>query len=732
MKKILLSIMLFSSIVAKAQIDSTQNIKAVVISGNKFAEHKKYIAQKLDIISAKQISKMNAQTTADVLINSGKVFVQKSQQGGGSPVVRGFEASRILLIVDGVRLNNAIFRAGHLQNIVTIDNNILDRVEVLYGPASTIHGSDALGGVILLKTKEPVLGNKDKITFNAANTLLRYATVNNENTAHVDFSFGNKKFGSLSSVTYSTFDDLKMGRNAPDSIIKLWKKNYNIVHENGVDTIIKNKNPFIQVSSGYEQIDLLQKFIFIQNKKIKHSVNLQYSTSSNIPRYDRLGETNSIGLPTNAEWYYGPQKRAMAVYQFEAKNLHPFIDEMLANVSYQSLEESRNNRKYKNYDLQMRTENIHVIGANFAIKKSIETHEITTGIDGQFNNLKSVAIKKNIITTKETLLDTRYPDGKNKMNLLGIFAQHTWKMFDGQLVLNDGLRFSYNNLNSSIINNSTQFNLPFKNIKQQNKSLTGNLGLIYMPDENYRASINYSTAFRSPNFDDMTKIFESIKGQQLIVPNVNLKPEKTQNIDVSIAYDSKQFHFETWGFYTNFKNAIVTDEFTFNDQDSILYDGQMTKVYASQNKAKAFVYGAGASLNYKINKAFSAYGSINYTYGRIDEDSILKPLDHITPTYGTLGLKYDVGKWYHEFYAIYNSKKTIQNYNLTGEDNIQYATPNGLPAWTTINFRAGVFVHPHFQLQGGVENILDKGYRYLASGFSAGGRNFIFAARYIF
>ncbi|MBP6456600.1 MAG: TonB-dependent receptor [Chitinophagaceae bacterium] len=724
--------MLFSYIVAKAQIDSTQNIKAVVISGNKFAEHKKYIAQKLDIISAKQISKMNAQTTADVLINSGKVFVQKSQQGGGSPVVRGFEASRILLVVDGVRLNNAIFRAGHLQNIISIDNNILDRMEILYGPASTIHGSDALGGVISMKTKDPVLGLKDKISFNAANALLRYATVNNENSAHVDFSFGNKKFASLSSISYSKFGDIRMGRNAPDSIINLWKKNYNIVNENGVDTFCKNNDPYTQVSSGYNQIDLLQKFIYQQNVQMKHSLNLQYSTSSNIPRYDRLGETDTNGLLTNAKWYYGPQKRGMAVYQFEYKNISRYIDEMMANVSYQALEESRNNRKYKNYGLQMRTENINVIGFNLAGKKSLEKHEITAGIDGQLNDLKSTAIKKNILTNVETKLDTRYPDGKNNMNLLGIFVQHNWKMFDGKLVLNDGLRFNSSNLKSTIIDTSIQFKLPFQNLEQSNKSLTGNIGLIYMPDDNYRATINYSTAFRSPNFDDMAKVFESIKGQRLVVPNVNLNPEKTQNIDISFAYNTNKFHFETWGFYTNFKDAIVSDVFQLNGQDSVLYDGVMTKVYASQNKAKAFLYGGGISLSYNFSKEFSAFGNYNYTYGRIDEDSTLKPLDHIPPAYGTIGIKYDAGKWYQEFYAIYNGKKTLQNYNLTGEDNLAYATPNGLPAWTSINFRTGVFVHPHFQLQGGVENILDKGYRTLASGFSAGGRNFIFAARYIF
>ena len=101
------------------------------------------------MISAKTIAGTNAQNTGDLLINTGKIFVQKSQQGGSSPVLRGFEASRVLLVIDGVRMNNAIYRSGHLQNIITNDQNSLSRVEVMYGPSSTIYGSSRIISAIL-------------------------------------------------------------------------------------------------------------------------------------------------------------------------------------------------------------------------------------------------------------------------------------------------------------------------------------------------------------------------------------------------------------------------------------------------------------------------------------------------------------------------------------------------------------------------------------------------------
>ena len=79
------------------------------------------------------------------------ITIQRSQAGGGSHNIRGFEANRILLIIDGVKLNNTIYRSGHLQSILSIDPFIIDNLSVLHGPASVFYGSGALGGAIVIK-----------------------------------------------------------------------------------------------------------------------------------------------------------------------------------------------------------------------------------------------------------------------------------------------------------------------------------------------------------------------------------------------------------------------------------------------------------------------------------------------------------------------------------------------------------------------------------------------------
>src|SRR4030095_9895710 len=223
MKKIILlifiSALLHAFIFAQDQTDTARKISVldeVVFSANKFAERKRYIVQRIDVIPRRFIAQVNAQNTGDLLINTGNVFVQKSQQGGSSPVLRGFEASRVLLVVDGIRMNNAIYRAGHLQNVITVDQNMLDRLEIMYGPSSTLYGSDALGGMVHMITKPVKVATAGESFSSSGTGFLRYSSVNDEKTGHFDINLGTRKFGFLTSVTYSYFGDMRMGDQYPD------------------------------------------------------------------------------------------------------------------------------------------------------------------------------------------------------------------------------------------------------------------------------------------------------------------------------------------------------------------------------------------------------------------------------------------------------------------------------------------------------------------------------------
>jgi len=704
------------------------DLDEVIISVNKFEETKKSVSQQIQVINSKQIEISQAQSTADLIANSGNVFVQKSQMGGGSPVIRGFEASRILLVVDGVKMNNLIYRSGHLQNIVTMDNAILDRVEVLFGPSSTVYGSDALGGVIHMYTKKPLFAGYEEKTKLKVNAMIRYGSVNNEMTGHFDFNLGSEKLASLTSFTISSFDDLKGGRKQnPFYTNSYGERPYYVERINGKDSLLKNSNRYLQVQSGYSQYDLLQKFSYKQNEKITHGLNLQFSNSTNVPRYDRLTDPDGTGLRF-AEWYYGPQARFLAAYDVKRVDHNSFFQTVSAGINFQEIEESRHSRRFNRSELSHRTENVNVYGLDVDIQRITEKHKFHIGVEGQYNTLVSTAFEENIDTHAHSPLDTRYPDGDNSMSDVAGYISHGWKINDA-LTLTDGIRIGLTSLSSSFVDTSF-YHLPFTKAEQNNTVYSGSLGLIHNPSDDLKLSVLVSTGFRSPNVDDLSKVFESAPGL-VIIPNPELKPEKTINTEFGITrVFNKKSSWENSVFYTNFIDAIVTREYQLNGQDSIYYDGTFSKVMANQNAGEAFIYGFSSNFRSQCTDNLNLNLSMNYTYGRVKTDSSDYPLDHISPFMMRFQLSYNYKKFSSDLSVNYNGWKKLNNYYLNGEDNDQYATAEGMPAWFTLNLRANYKIHMYLSLQGGIDNVFDTQYRTFASGINAPGRNFIAALRF--
>ncbi|MFT3845651.1 MAG: TonB-dependent receptor [Lacibacter sp.] len=757
-KLILFTVSVYACIYTYGQDTLAKELNEIVISASKFPEKKVNVAQRIDVINSKFIGRVNAQNTGDLLINTGNVFVQKSQQGGSSPVIRGFEASRVLLIIDGVRLNNLIYRSGHLQNAITVDQNMLENMEVLYGPASTLYGSDALGGVVHFRTKAPKLSTKEKSTYVSGNGFARYSSANEEKTIHADFNIGWKKIAWLQSYTYSDFGDMKMGGKYSDKYSGFGRRDSFVTRINGTDTVVKNSNTRIQKFSGYKQWDILQKLLFQQSEKVTHTLNFQYSNTSDVPRYDRLQDKRNFGGSIGntlryAEWYYGPQTRLLTSYNLLIAKAG-FFNAINLNINYQDIEESRVTREFKRYDrLDGRFEKVKVGGFVIDTRKIWVNNELTIGADGQLNDLKSTATRTNINTGAVTKLDTRYPDGKNKMNNFGFYAQHLYKFKNTKFVLNDGVRIQSTNLRSTLVDTALLFHLPYTEIKQNNVTVTGNAGLIYNPSVSTKLSFSLATGFRAPNVDDLAKIFESsTSAKQLVVPNPDIKPEKTFNADIALNQSfGKSVRIELNGFYTWFRDALVKAPFKLNGQDSVVYYGVKSQVLANTNANKAYLYGFSGAVYASFAKYFLFSSTISLTKGRFETDNSKnssvyekqsngsytlvskkvssKPLDHIPPVFGKTSISYQQKKVFAEVFALYNGWKHLNEYNADGEDNSQYATADGMPGWVTFNLRTSYSFSNKISVQFAVENIFDRNYRCFASGFSAPGRNFILALR---
>ena len=198
---------------------SILNMDEIVISASKWKQKKSELAAKVSVVSNKEIQLLNPQTAADLLTISGKVFVQKSQQGGGSPMIRGFATNRLLYAIDGVRMNNAIFRAGNIQNIISLDPFSIEKTEIVFGPGSVIYGSDAIGAVMSFKTLTPRLSFDDK-TLISGNAFTRLSSVNGEKTVHADVNVGLKKWAFVTSISHNNYGDLVMGSDGPNEYLR--------------------------------------------------------------------------------------------------------------------------------------------------------------------------------------------------------------------------------------------------------------------------------------------------------------------------------------------------------------------------------------------------------------------------------------------------------------------------------------------------------------------------------
>lgn len=704
---------------------NSQTENETVVSANRTAEKRKDVAQKIQVIRSGDIQFQQQTSMADVLQNSGSVFVQKSQLGGGSPIIRGFETNKVLIVVDGIRMNNAIYRGGHLQNVITLDQANMDRVELVFGPGSVMYGSDAIGGVMAFQTKNPTLSSTEDILVKAG-AYTRYFSAASGYAANAQVNVATKRFGSLTSFSYANYGDLRQGSQRNEAMGNLGVRNWYVDRINGKDSMVLNLDSNLQVGSGYSQYDILQKFTFIQKQGVTHQLNFQLSNSGNIDRYDRL-TLMSGAKPKFAEWYYGPQFRLLSAYSLELTNPTLLYDRARVVLAYQGIEESRIDRRFQKDTRNHRIENLTILTLNTDFMKRHSKHEFRYGVDAYINQVNSTAFAENIQTGDQAPLDTRYPDGGSSMNGAALYLSHTYELSD-HLIINDGIRVSQVNL-SAKFKDQTFFPFPFNSIQQNHTALNGNLGLIYMPTTKWRFTLNGSTAFRAPNVDDLTKVFESVPGN-VVVPNPDLKSEFAYNGEFGLNYSINN-HFAIGGnFYATFlRNALTVQNSTFDGADSIMYDGQLSQVMTTTNAARARVLGAELFLNAKISNNFVFQATYNYTNGRILTDTVPYPLDHIAPAFGKAALLYTKMKLRTEFFVQYSGWKKLADYNLIGEDNFSYATPAGMPSWYTLNLRLNYAFSRNLSVQVACENILDRNYRMFASNISAPGRNFIITLR---
>lgn len=706
-------------------LPSQITLDVAIIAASRWRQNAQDMPGKARSLDQDQLSLRTPPNTSDWLGSSGEVFVQKSQLGGGSPMIRGFSANRLLYAVDGVRMNTAIFRSGNLQNVISLDPFAIKSTEILFGPGSVMYGSDAIGGVMAFETLTPSLTD-NSISGNVSG---RFSTAYSEKTFHTDLSYGSGKWSFLTSATHFDYGDLKMGKNnGPDSYLR---KEYQVT-ENGTDFQVTNPNPLVQSGSGYKQLNLMQKISLQANEKTIWDYGFHYSKSTDIPRYDRLIEKIDGNLRF-VRWDYGPQMWMMNNVRLTHSSTSKWFNQVKIIAAHQYFEESRFDRRFAEKNEFSRSEKVNAFSLNMDFLKNLkEESYLTYGFESVLNQVNSEGKVTDISSNQVNTASARYP--KSEWSSIAAYGNFHSKLA-GNLQFQTALRYNYTNLNADFSNNVKFYPLPISNSKNRYHSITGNVGLIFKPEPSFSISPLLSTGFRAPNVDDIGKIFDSEPGT-VLVPNPNLKPEYAYNAEINL---NKHFHnrvrIDFTAFYTLLDQALVRRSFTLNGESEILYNGELSQVLALQNGAFARVYGVQTGVEIALSKNLLLTSRYNLQKGVEElEDESTSPSRHAAPAFGLTRLSYQSKKLKLELTSMYNSERPFEDMPLEeiGKPAIYAIDENGnpfAPKWAIFNINAVFDIQKWIQLSAGIENISDQRYRPYSSGIVASGRNITFGIK---
>lgn len=725
----------------RVELDFSSNfLPEVILSSSRTQRERKNIAEQVSVLSEASIRKINPGTSGELVASAPGVLLQQTQLGGGSPNLRGMEANRVLLVVDGVRLNNAIYRTGHLQNIITIDPSIMERTEVLYGASSITHGSDAVGGAIHFYSKLPEVGLDDQIS---GKLNLKYANAADEARVAGEVKVSLEDIAFITSASAIIFEDLRMGtlRSHGDQDwgkVPLFSTNTNTQFS---PVSAENRDPNLQRNTGYRQFDLFQKIHYKINDNHRLIANVQFSNSDIIPRFDKLTETDDEGELKFAEWYYGPQRRLLSQlrYDFDGGGYGLLYDKGSISLAYQRIEESRVNRRLGSFERNFQVEDLDIVNINMDFTKKISDQTtLQYGTESMLNYLESTAktekitVEEGSIVQTESIatVDTRYPNDGNTYHIFGGYAsvEHDWT--ENQTI-KLGLRSDATL--STMRWRDTE--VPGLNTRDgvtefgyRNINLTFSSTYIYRPTERWRLSAVLGSGVHTPNIDDLGKVRE--KNGKLTVPNTSLRPETTISSELGFQYSdkSKGFYVQAHLYYARIFDYIARDKYIdpTTDTDRTVYQGEVVSLLANQNIGQAHIYGGTAEATTHFLSHFRVQTDLAYTLGRRIGNDL--PLPSIPPLFGKTSFEFEYNKFEAYASARYNLKKSESDMDqLTGIDNIDQGISGlGYPGWYTLN--AGLrYMFSHYASAGiTIDNIEDRHYRTFNSGISAPGRNFIF------
>jgi hemoglobin/transferrin/lactoferrin receptor protein len=641
----------------------------------------------VSVMDKETIKEQTPRTVPEALFETPGAFVQQTNAGGGSPIIRGMGGPQVLIAVDGIRFNNSVYRTGPVQYLNLMDPFSVGQIEVLRGPGSVLYGSDAMGGVIQLNTLSsrcPTPQEIGKFNF-SGNLLSRYQSTNTGSTFHGDFAAGYNGWSILGGVSYKRFNDLRGGK--------------------GVG---------VQPYSGYDNTSAIAKL----NRRFSHgflkdwdfTVGYLYSFIDHAGRTDKLYDQNSLQFYDNKDHLVYARLDTLFPAIGAAGNI---------TLSYQDFFERKDTEKVKNdYKTILKTtcDNVTAgtLGLDLNMTSRLKENVLRLNYGGMVYRDSVSAERFTKVPDSDWIKvnDQDYPDGSTYTNY-GLYTLLEWEPFrpvsGNHFRLGGGWRF--HGVSAKV---PARLNLPAVDF-----SFTGHVFLVsaqYLAGDRYNMSLTYSQGFRAPNLNEAAMLGDT--GQFFHIPNDELRPEYSNTLELLTRGRFGTLTLSCAG-YVSFLEDFIKREGTLWEGKSKI-DGK--DVVQNVNAGKGILWGTEGNFLLGLAGSWSLSGNIAYTWG---EEKITNgkdiPLTRIPPLFGQFKLRFDFlkrsgqGGW--QGFAETYIRAAAKQDRLSAEDLKDSRVPKGgTPGWWTWNIRVGVSMWNHLRWQLALDNILNKKYKYHGSG----------------
>jgi outer membrane receptor protein involved in Fe transport len=611
-------------------------------------------------------------TAPEVLQDRSGGWVQKTNHGGGSPFLRGLVGNQVLVLIDGVRLNNATFRLGPNQYMNTVDAFSLDRVEIVRGSGSVMYGSDAMGGVINLITPLPVLSSSGVRAGGAAAT--RLVSSGMEKTLRVAGGVAGARAGVRGGITVRDFGDLvaggSLGTEAP---------------------------------SGYRETDVDASALWVPAASTKLTAVFQNVHQSDVPRFDQVAQRGY------AVYTFDPQARRLGYLQWQQRVHASWLDTTQVTVSWQRSDEGRVRQKTDSVMETHEADTVSTLGVSADVYGRLTRWaRWSGGVEAYHDTVRSWRRDTNLASGISTPSRGLYPDGATRLSLSACALGHVTV---GRAGIDVGARYTRDDVEAD--------DPVFGPLHITPDAVVGSLAVLYPFGSGMHAFVSIAQAFRAPNIDDLSTL--GLFDFGIEVPPADLVPERSLSFEGGLKVNTSRVAASLAAFRLQLRDLIDRRRSTFNG--SPVLDGQA--VYERANVGQAFVRGVEADIEWRATRALSLLGFVATTYGQQVTGNV--PLRRIPPTHGLIGSRYTWtgGLWVEGTIRAARAQARLAPGDLADHR----IAPGGTPGWIVANLSAGARLSERLFVSGGVANLFNEAYRVHGSGIDGPGRNAWLSAR---